>query len=218
MPAIGIIDDKKKQRESLQKIIADYLEYHHPEWECIDGFPFNEMEEYSVWIEQHDIAALIIDEQLQTEKSGDGTNVDYDGHDLIEFLRPRYPIFPVYAFTALGENEDLTARSSLFEDILEHKQFYNNTDIEIERIIRAGSRFTETKEKELNHMSKVASSIAKGEAVSEDDMKKVKAIKESLQLPFISEQSDERSSLLNELDEQLKSLDELSTKIENHLK
>lgn len=219
MPTIGLIDDKKAQRESAQTIISNYLKRVNPEWEVLDIYPFQNIDDYVSWIGENDIAVLILDEQLTGEESAEGWNVDYDGHNLIEFLRRAYPTFPIFAMTAFGtKTQELLDRYYLFEDILEDKDFYSNPEQNIERFIRSGQRFTETNMAELKMVSEVSQALAEGRDVDPDDLSYVKAIQERLGLPFSIDSLKNRSEAVDQLTKELDALESLVSDIKQFLK
>ena len=219
MPTIGIIDDKKDQRESIQRIIQNDLEARYSEWSCIDTYPFTDREEYVSWIGENDVAVLILDEQLTGEKSSEGTNVDYDGHDLIQFIRKVHPTLPVFGMTAYGANaEELQNEYKNFEDILEDKDFYKKYSDNIDRFIRSGQRFTQTYHEELNKISKVSKAIAEGKEVSQEEFDEVQAIKERLGFPFNIDGMKNRSTALDLMQKQLGDFENLVGEIKNFLK
>ena len=219
MPAIGIIDDKKGQRESIQRIIANYLEENYSQWNCIDIYPFRDRIEYVNWIIENDVAVLILDEQLTGEKSVQGWNVDYDGHDLILFIRETYPTFPVFGMTAYGVNtQDLRDRYNLFEDILEDKEFYSKPEQEIDRFVRSGQRFTDTNLEELNKVSTISKLLAEGKDVTKEQIEEARAIQERLGLPFTIESIHNRSEAVDLLEKELKDFETIISDIQNFLK
>jgi len=219
MPTIGIIDDKKSQRESAQRIISNYLSENYGEWECVDTYPFRDKVDYVNWIVENDIAVLILDEQLTGEKSSQGWNVDYDGHDLIVFIRETYPTFPVFAMTAYGaKTQELVDRYNLFEDILEDKDFYSKPEQEIDRFVRSGQRFTDTNLEELNKVSLVSKLLAEGKQVSQEDISEAKAIQERLGLPFTIDSIKNRSEAVDLLEKELNDFESIISEIESFLK
>jgi len=219
MPKIGLIDDKKAQRESTQRIIKNYINDNYPEWDCIDIYPYQEKSDYVSWIGENDIAIIILDEQLTGEVSELGWNVDYDGHNLIEFIRMTYPTFPVFAMTAYGaKTPELMDNYNLFEDILEDKDFYTKPEQNIDRFIRSGQRFSETNRRELQIISEVSRILAEGGEVSPENLSKAKAIQERLGLPFTIDNIKNRSEGVDLLEKNLNDFETVIEEIQDFLK
>lgn len=219
MPQIGLIDDKKEQRESIIKLISNYLDNNYSGWGCIDTYPFkDDISQYVSWICEHDIAVLVVDEQLQEEASPDGGNVDYNAHDLIDFIRNSFPTFPVFALTAYSVTPELIEKNGSFDDILEKNYFSDNLESIITRFVRAGQRFTEVNQEELTRLSQISKDLAEGKKVEQDKLDEATAIQQRLEIPFTIERLSTRSEVLNEFDNQLKEMEKLANEIRIFLK
>ena len=217
MPTIALIDDRKKQRESTQIIIQDYLKDNYPEWKCIDIFPFENIDDYISWIGENDIAVIIIDEQLQ-EESKNGTNVSYDGHNFIDYIRKTHPTFPVFAMTAYSVTDNLSERYGLFDDIIEDNEFSEKPEKSVDRFIRAGQRFTEVYQSELEKLSEISKKIAEGEKIPDHELKQAKAIQERLGIPYTIDNMKNRSHAIDQLNKQLNEFESLTNEIQQFLK
>jgi hypothetical protein len=218
MPSIVLIDDKRDNRESINVIISNYLSAHYPSWNCMNVFPFQKMEEYISWIIENDVAILVIDEQLHAEPSIEGWHVNYDGHNLVELLRKTFPTFPVYAITAFSVTEALKKRFHLFDDILEHKKFYNNIECTIDRFVRAGQRFSESNINELNTLSEISMSLALGNSITDKKLLEAKAIQERLGIISSVENLFDRSALIERLELCINGFGKLTSEIDTFLK
>lgn len=218
MPKIGLIDDKKDQRESTRKLIQNHLDQKYKGWECIDTYPFKEdLSLYVAWIGEHDIAVLVIDEQLQEEPATEGWNVDYNAHNLIDFIRAAYPIFPVFAMTAYSVTEELKKKNGAFDDILEKEEFSEDSEGLTDRFVRAGQRFTEVNQEELDKLSEISRALAEGKKVDAGEIAQAKAIQERLGIPFTIDRIMNRSEALTEFNKQLNDLEKIAQEIKQFL-
>lgn len=211
---IGIVDDRVSYRTTLKKRIEIELKKQKGSWAVIDIDPFVNMGEYISWIMESEIAVLILDEKLHEGASGK-PNVDYNGSDLIMFLRERLKDFPVYIITSYDNDEDLQKKFSCFEEIWNRDNFYSKPGVYMPRLIRAGQRFLRAHRDQLSRLSELSKKIAAGQATS-DEKKELEAIQANLQIPFTPIISD-RESWLSQYEGKLKELDELCNVIQAHL-
>lgn len=210
MPSIGIVDDRDNLRETITRLIDVTLKTTHQEWSVIDIAPFENIDDYLSWINDNNIAILILDEKLQEIQS----NVSYNGSELIEKLRENLKDFPVYAITSFPDDPDLKNKFSLFDEILDRNEFTDNPDEYVLRFIRAGQRFLTTHAKHLQLISELSEKIATGVA-SESDKNELKALQVLLGLShqdFFS-----REDWLKKYEEKLNELEQVSLKIEEFL-
>ena len=63
MPTIGVVDDRKDQRELLVGQIRHHLR-NYSEWEALETPPFEDINDYPSWISENNISVLILDERL----------------------------------------------------------------------------------------------------------------------------------------------------------
>ena len=218
MPKIGLIDDKKDLRESTRKLIQNHLGKKYKAWGCVDTYPFkDDLSQYVVWIGEHDIAVLVIDEQLQEEPATEGWNVDYNAHNLIDFIRGVYPTFPVFAMTAYRVTDELKAKNGAFDDILEKEAFSEDSEGFTDRFVRAGQRFTDVNQEELDKLSEISRALAEGKEVDDTAIAQAKAIQERLGIPFTIDGIMNRSEALHEFDRQLNELEKTTMEIRKSL-
>ena len=117
MPAIGVVDDRSTQRRQLVRGIdtSDVL----PEgWRSLGINPLNTITEYPNWINENDVAALVLDERLQEQQADVEVHVNYDGHDVVDYLRKTIPDFPIFIVTAAPNDPGLGERFAAVEDII----------------------------------------------------------------------------------------------------
>jgi DNA-binding NarL/FixJ family response regulator len=214
MPTIGIIDDEARYRDSDVR----NLNLNLPKgWTAIGISPFPHMNDYPSWMAEHDIAVLLIDEELGRQSSGSTGHVDYKGHDLVQSLRQRNKTIPMYFLTNYAGEKPVTQRVTDVEGIIEKKVFRRNRIDWIKRITRKGKEYFNSVKEQLAQLNDLSLKIAKGEA-TEEDKKKAKAIQTSLELPLTTESFSDRSEWIAQYEEKVKEFEDLKKEIEAYLK
>ena len=213
MPNIVIIDDRKDHRETLKAILDLQL---IEGWKSIDINPLPSLEDYPSWITENEISVILLDERLDEQIETKTEIADYRGHDLVDFIRERFPTLPIYVITSYPNDDDLKERFKDVEGILPRREFSGKAEDYVPRIIRAGQKFLETFQEELAELSDKTTKIAKGEATKED-IEKAKAIRSKIGCAFPSATYSEHSKLLTTLDKKLKELEKLKEEVKKHL-
>ncbi|MBI1765277.1 MAG: hypothetical protein HYR56_28010 [Acidobacteria bacterium] len=213
MPAIGIIDDRRKLRHTLVLKLSTQLP---PEWQGIEADPLPELSAYPGWISENEISALIVDERLHEQAPDSHSHVGYNGHDLVDFLRKRYTSLPIFIITSHDDDAPLQRRFKDVEGIIARDEFNRNAQKYVPRITRASQQYFETVQKQLTELSAVASKIATGKATKKDK-DRAKALQIHLQTPF-TDQPVDRSEWLGKMEDELKELGHLKEEIESFLK
>ena len=128
MNKIGIIDDNKDQRETLQLALEAHLENRGSSLEVVDIFPFDteDFTEYFEWIQENDICCLIFDERMHNESENNIGPVGYRGNELVTIVRNKFKDIPIYVITSNKSDEDLQEKFSEFEDIIETNNTLKN--------------------------------------------------------------------------------------------
>lgn len=212
MPNIAIIDDRKEHRETLKAILDTQL---IEGWISIDISPLSRLEDYPSWITENEVSVILLDERLDEQIEAETVIADYRGHDLIDFVRGRFPTLPIYVITSYPNDDDLKERFKDVEEILPRDKFSEKAEDYVPRILRAGQKFLETFQEELAELSDKASKIAKGEATKED-IEKAKAIRTKIGCIFPSAIFGEHSQLLVTVDEKLKELEKLKAEVNKY--
>jgi len=212
MPNIVIIDDRKEHRETLKAILDLQL---IEGWKSIDISPLPSLEDYPSWITENEISVILLDERLDEQVEAETVIADYRGHNLIDFVRGRFPTLPIYVITSYPNDDDLKERFKDVEGILPRREFSEKAEDYVPRILRAGQKFLETFQEELAELSDKANKIAKGEATKED-IEKAKAISSKIGCIFPSATYGEHSQLLTTLDKKLKELEKLKEEVNKY--
>lgn len=112
MTMIGVIDDRDVDRQ----MIVDGIGLGNKEggWGIINTVPLPALDEYPAWISQNKICALVLDELLD-EKVNNGKAVDYQGHDLVDFVRERFRTLPIFVVTAHSSDLVLQERFKMWK-------------------------------------------------------------------------------------------------------
>ncbi|MEX2110445.1 MAG: hypothetical protein WD802_07580 [Gemmatimonadaceae bacterium] len=183
MPAIAVIDDRQPARETLRDLLSLYTKSAN-EWSIIDVPPLAELREYPGWIDEHDVAVVLTDERLHEGAESDGGEaVTYNGHDLVDFLRPRYPSLPIYVITAYPNEESLNSRFGSVEDVIVKGDLTDKSAEYVERFLRAGSKFFAEHQAELERLAVLSRRVAVGEA-NPEEVAELHALQERLGIPY----------------------------------
>lgn len=218
MPIIGVVDDRRKARKTLTVALKTQLP---DDWNYIDSDPLNRVEDYPSWITENDIVALILDERLN-EQSADVAaavkrHVTYKGHDLVDYLRVRFPTIPIFIVTSHPTDASLTERFKDVEAIVRRDEFLKEAEDWVPRIIRVSQRFFETVQGQLTELAELSLKIATGTA-NKGEKDRAKALQSSLQTPFATDQMVDRSEWLTSLQGKLSEFDTLQKEIEAVMK
>ncbi|WP_407503248.1 hypothetical protein [Elizabethkingia miricola] len=216
MAGICIIDDRIDIRGTLENKIRFVLKKKQLDWTIISQDPFLDKTEYLNFINETDIGVLILDERLH--ESGIGQqSVNYNGSDLVKFLRQYLKNFPIYSITSYHEDDELENQFSQFDEIIAREAFYSKAEEYVERFVRAGQRFLDDHSTQLLKLSELSELIAKGTA-TEDNLKELRIVQESLNIPFSDYGYPHKESWLQDYEKNILDLAKLSDEIENFLK
>lgn len=216
MAGICIIDDRADIRGTLENKIRFVLKKRQLDWNIISQDPFLDKTEYLNFINEMDIGVLILDERLHESSTGQ-QSVNYNGSDLVKFLRQYLKNFPIYSITSYHEDDELENQFSQFDEIIARESFYSKAEEYVERFVRAGQRFLDDHNKQLLKLSELSELIAKGTA-TEENLKELKIVQESLNIPFSDYGYPHKESWLQDYEKNILDLASLSDEIENFLK
>jgi hypothetical protein len=215
MPSIGLIDDRTEQRTTLARNIRHGLESSKG-WTLIERAPLEKITEYPSWIRENDMAVLVVDERLN-EQAANGRPAGYEGHDVIEFLRPRLPTFPLYVVTSYEDDHNVQDSGPKVEDVVPRSHLNQDPEKYTTRLVRAGSRYWQNYQDDLAELSRLAARIASGRS-TEDEVKAADAIRQQLGLAFPLADISTLSQWIGSASEEVRKLNELRERIEKHLK
>lgn len=216
MPKISIIDDKLDIRTTLKKKIKIYLKKHSLNWDVIDSYPLEHLEDYLAWITDEEISIIVLDERLHVGKEKNKKAVEYNGHDLAKYIRQTNKEIPIFAISSYDKDSALKKEFSEFEDIIKRSEFSSKTDGYMKKIIRSGQRYLEQYEKELLNLSKLSEIVAKGKA-SSSEKKQLNLLQTKLELPVqIAYTSTE--NIIKEFEKDIDELRKMKKDIQAELK
>lgn len=210
---IGLIDDRKDVRETTRDAIYIALrKLNIHEVKVFDIAPPKEKESILAWISEENISVLILDELL-TEDS----DVDYQGHNIGEYIKTFLPDYPMYIVTSNKGEELVNQYLTDYFAIYSREEFEKSTTEFVNNLIKSGSRFTQDHGERLIAMNQISEKIALG-TVTKKEIDQLTIIRSALNLnsSFIAipEHVEEFKDLADKIDQ----LQKLSDKIENKLK
>lgn len=214
---IGIIDDNSDQRETLRRSLEVYLENNNSTFEVIDIFPFvtETFQEYFKWIQDENIVCLIFDERMHNETENGIGPVGYRGDQLVSIIRQRFKDIPIYVITSNKGDDELTAKFSEFEDIIERQEFINEGDKYVNRIIRATQRYLDENKSELQEFQKLSEKVASGK-YKQEEFDSLLALQTKLHLPLDTSLND-RQEWLDQYENTIIELEKLKAELESKL-
>ncbi len=214
MSRIGIVDDDKKQRETLRSILESHLENLDSKLEVVDIFPFESqsLEPYAAWIKENNIICLIFDEQMHNESENDNGPVGYRGNELVVEIRKLFQEIPIYVITSHKDDPDLLKKFSQFEDIIAREEFIYEGEKYVNRFLRATHSFVKNNLSELSTLKEL-SELAATTGLNQDQQDKLNAIQTKLNLT-IPENLSTRQEWLNEYDSLISEIDQLKNSLD----
>lgn len=216
MPSIGIVDDRKEQREEIRSVFESCFE--DDKWVCIDTTPFIQMDEYPSWIVENEISIIVLDERLHEEEAGNGIHVNYNGHNLAEYLRQGNPTLPIYVVTSYSSDDGLVNKKNIVENIISREDFGGaNADMYVQRMLRSGMHYSKMFLEELSEISRLANKIATGDA-DENDLKELRAKQTSIKLAFPVNLLVDREQWISRFEEELNVFEKLKVEVTEYLK
>jgi hypothetical protein len=213
MAKIAIVDDNKDQRGTYAIRLKQFLKELNSDIQVIDIFPFEKPSDYYGFIDAENISAIIVDEKLHNDSQPDKPPVGYNGSDLVMYIRERYKYIPFFTLTNFPEDQVLQEKINEYDYIFSKKEF---TIKQVEIIQRACQRYLAENQKELSMYDDLTRKIASGKAEG-DDIEKLKALQQKLQIPLSTDLKD-REEWLNEYEKQIAALGDIKTKLEKKLK
>lgn len=168
MNSLGVIDDRDDMRETCVRAIDAVLEGRLG---LIDHAPLEHLDGYPSWVIEQQIVALVVDERL-SEQAGPGrTHVTYAGHDVIQILRQANPLLPLFVLTQYPDDIGLMEKRGAVEDVLSRRGFLHEPKLFVDRMVRAGQRYSTERTKAVAELGTLAARIASGKANESDTMR-----------------------------------------------
>lgn len=213
MITLGIIDDRKDARESFRYKLEDEFEELNEQVEIIDISPFSEKEDFKTWILENEISFLIIDEKLNEEV----TSINYNGHNLVIYLRRTFKDLPIFGITNYARTEELNKSFQYYNLILGKDKFDENLKEYLNLFVHSGKEFYSNNKDKLKRLSDISKAIALG-TDKEGEKEEAATIQTSLAIPHNTEALTSRKEWLNSFGSQLEKLKMLNSEIEEFIK
>jgi hypothetical protein len=201
------------QRETNTIRLRLFLKQLNTKIEVIDVFPFEKYSDYYGFIYSEEIVALIIDEKLYNDSQTDKAPVEYNGSDIVGYIRERYKYIPIFTLTNFPGDLILQEKINEYDYIFYKKEFSIK---QVEIVNRACQRYLEENRKELSLFDDLTKKIASGKREA-DDFVKLKALQLKLQIPLSSDLKD-REEWITEYEKQIDALEDLKIKLRKKLK
>lgn len=214
MPTIAIIDDRRELRQTLKNSIDNEL---IKKWHSIDIHPLPALIDYYSWIIENEIAVILLDERLHERTDTHIMYVNYNGHDLVDYIRQTIPTLPIFIITSYPQDNELLKKFKDVEEIIKRDDFCIKADAYVPRILRSAQKFLETFEDELNELAKKAEKIAKGTA-TQRDIQTINAIRAKIGLVFPSEVFVQNNEIMLKIEKKIEKLKKAKRSIEKHSK
>lgn len=196
---IGLIDDFRGYAESVVNNVSMWLESQNiNETTIVYHYPDKDINDSISWIVNEPVSVLILDEKLGISQE---SQVDYKGHDLVQLVRSRIPDLPIYILTNYQDDDCLLNTQDSIEFIISKDKFISEQmNVWFNRFMRSGNRFYQNRKKVFNELTRLAEKIAIGEG-NDDDKQRIASLREEIGIAHWSETLNNKSSLLNELND-----------------
>lgn len=213
MTTIGIIDDRDDDRELIAEIVK--LNSESEGMNVVDNPPLRNLDEYPAWISANEICALIIDELLD-ETLILGEAVSYKGHNLVDFIRARYPTLPIFIITAHSNDEAVQNKFKDVERIIDRREFGKDSPKYMPIIIRSTQGYLSAFQGELRKLSDYAIKAAVGEIITPEEHDFVEAIRAKLNIAYSIEPITDISNWITSTSELMDKIEKLQKEIEEN--
>jgi len=214
MPQIAIIDDNADQSGTVKGYTELVLDEIGSDLSVITSFPLRDINSYSEYIADNDVAVIIIDEKLNDQSFDENGPVDYKGNQLVTVLRENQKELPIFTITAIADDPDLLEKLSDYDYIIPRSDFYKSSERYVPIIARSAQRYLEQNRNELSEFDSLTRHIASGE-YTDEDVNRLSALKVKLELPFTG--FDDRKEWLEKYDQQIEKLKALRELLKSKL-
>jgi DNA-binding NtrC family response regulator len=178
---IGLVDDDDDTRGSTVKVFRMRLQ--NEGYRIVDIRPFDSLDQYSKWINEESIEALIIDWRLNEKGASKQRPVTYEGGALVEAVHKTHPFMPFFVLTAYPEDDDVLANDSNVEVIKDRDMFSKDPIAVISKLRRASGRYSKTQQAKIDRVASLAEASASKE-LSDDERVELHALQEELRIAF----------------------------------
>lgn len=209
MNALAIVDDRAPQRQTVRRRVEPFV---GPHLKVIDSPPLDEVSDYPAWIVEHDVIALVVDERLSEQ-----CRVAYSGHDVAVALRRSNLDLPIMVLTAYQPVAELKAKAATVEAVVQRREFNQDPQLYIDRIVRAGKRYSRERTRALVELGELARKIALGTA-ARTEQERARALQLELHLSVELTTVATRADWVSEVEAKLQEISLLRQQLETRLK
>jgi hypothetical protein len=165
MPSIAIVDDRKDNRETIERVVLSTLRAlnENERWGVVADEPPARERDVLHWLDEHDATVLLTDWKLNEGAKGTRV-VNYEADALIKEIRAKRPGFPIFVVTGF-ETEARTHLADV-EGIFNRKEFTKSAKTVVQQMLRAGLRRFEEHRSMLARMDTLARRVASGHATA----------------------------------------------------
>ncbi len=207
MSGIGIVDDRAEQRDEISEAFELALSKGkspksiQKSWKLVPSAPLPNLRDYPFWIIENKIVALVIDQRLR-----EGYRIDYDGHDVVKYLRPRMRNLPIIVVTGYQDevlrniHDDVTV-------IIGKDELGRRSDELTKEILKKAEVYKKDYTTKLARVDELARQVALGRATDKSIIE-LRGLQTELQLPFI-DIKNENDQWLSRFEEGLNKLEAL---------
>jgi len=205
MPKIVIIDDRKDLRDTISTIVQGTS----PDgWTCEAYPPLDDISGYVDFINNEDVAVLILDELLHEQAGDSESHADYNGHDVAALIRKQIPVFPIHIITSHKGDEGLQDNQSDLDSIFARDEFSQTPDKFVPIIVRSAMRFLEVNEENLAAYTTLSEKVAMGSLGTEEEQR-LSALKQELNLRYSDAETKGVSDSVSEIERNLQEMNDM---------
>ena len=167
MPSIAILDDRKDDRETIERAVRSTLKRLNEKhlWGVVSEEPPSKEHDVLHWLDENDATVLITDWRLN-EGAKSKRVVNYEAARLIDEIRAKRPTFPIFVIT--GFESEARVHLKEVENIFGRQHFVKNADTIVPQMLRAGRRRYDEQRVLLARMDSLARRVAGGQASAKD--------------------------------------------------
>jgi hypothetical protein len=165
MPAIALVDDRKDDRATIERLLSATLSIlGYKGWEVVSEGPPADKNDIFSWLDEHHATVLVADWRLNEGVTRERV-AGYEADVLIKVIRMQRPSFPIFIVT--GFPDAAHAHLGEVEKICNRTEFVSNAKTIVPQIVRAGQRRHEELGKLWSELDVLAKRSASGNATSE---------------------------------------------------
>lgn len=179
MAAIALVDDRLDARSTVAGLMRRRL--RGTDWEVIDIAPLPNISDYPGWIVDNDVKVIVLDERLNELAQDSEGYANYSGHNVAEYLRGVMPDLPQFIVTTVPDTAELNDAAADLDAIIKREDFSNKSAVFVERMVRAGSSFSERTRHELIVVDEISRAIVSG-GVTQQQIDSISALRGKQQL------------------------------------